>query len=158
MPFIVSWPEKIEAGSRSEEVVSQVDLVATFAEISGYALSNDEAIDSYNLLPVWTGKDYESPLRAATVQNTKAKQYALRQGDWLFINHHSGAGQSEPQSFLDHFGLKTFPKSAKGLLFNLKEDRRQSKNLYPDNPEKVAEMSALLERYLGGERCAPERK
>ena len=158
VPFIVSWPGKVEAGSRSDEVISQVDLVATFAEISDYSLKNDEAIDSYNFVPVWTGQDYKSPVRVATVQNTSANAYALRQGDWLYINTHSGAAHKEPQSYLDHFGLKKFPKTAKGLLFNLKDDPRQSKNLYKDHSEKVAEMSALLKQYQEGKRCAPERK
>lgn len=157
VPFIVSWPGKIEAGSRSDEVVNQVDFAATFAEITGYKLSNEEAIDSYNILPVLTGEDYASPLRKATVQNTDKGKYALRQGDWVFINSHSGAAHTESKEYLDHFGLQTFPKDSPGLLFNLKADPRQSKNLYQENPERVTAMSALLERYVGGERCAPER-
>lgn len=158
VPFIVSWPGKIEAGSRSDEVVSQVDLAATFAGITGYSLSNEEAIDSYDLMPVWTGQDYERPLRNATVQNTNAGAYALRQGDWTFLNVRSGASQKESPAYLDHFGLKAYPKETKALLFNLKDDPRQSKNLAEKHPEKVAAMNDLLERYLEGERCAPERK
>jgi len=156
VPFIVSWPKKIKAGSQSNEVISQVDFAATFAEIIGYSLSNEVAIDSYNFLPVLAGEDYESPLRVATVQNTNERKYALRQGDWVFMNTSSGAAHSESQAYLQHFNLKTF-KKAPGLLFNLKEDQRQSKNLYQENPEKVREMRALLKRYLDGERCAPIR-
>ncbi|MEN8847120.1 MAG: arylsulfatase [Akkermansiaceae bacterium] len=157
VPFIVSWPGKIKAGSRSAEVVSQVDLAATFAEITGYKIDNKEAIDSYNLLPVLTGKDYQSPLRTATVQNTNKDKYALRQGDWVFINTSSGASQGEKKAYLQHFGLKTYPKDTPGILFNLKDDPRQSKNIYEQHPEKATAMSKLLQRYLDGERCAPER-
>lgn len=157
VPFIVSWPGKIKPGSRSDEVVSQVDLAATFAEITEYPLSNKEAIDSYNLLPVLTGKEYPSPLRTATVQNTNQDTYALRQGDWVFINSHTGAAQTEQKEYLQHFSLKTYPKDTPGLLFNLKEDPRQSKNRYQEHPEKVTTMDKLLKRYLGGERCAPAR-
>ena len=157
VPFIVSWPGKIKAGSRSTEVISQVDLAATFAKITGYKLNNEEAIDSYNLLPVLTGKEYQSPLRVATVQNTDKDKYALRQGDWVYLNTNSGASQKEQKDYLDHFGLKTYPKETPGLLFNLKEDPRQSKDLYRQHPEKVTAMSKLLKRYLDGERCAPQR-
>lgn len=157
VPFIVSWPEKIKAGSSSDEVVSQVDFAATFAEITGYKLSNEEAIDSYNILPVWAGEDFAGSLREATVQNTDKGKFALRQGDWVYINSHSGAANTEPKAYLEHFGLQDFPKDSPGLLFNLKDDPRQSNNLYQENPERVAAMSALLERYVGGERCAPER-
>ncbi len=157
VPFIVCWPGKIKPGSRSDEVVSQVDFAATFAEISGYSLSNEEAIDSHNLLPVLTGKDYAKPLRVATVQNTSQKAFALRQGDWVLINAPSGAAQKESNAYLHHFDLKTYPKETPGLLFNLKGDPRQSKNVYQDHPDKVEAMSKLLKRYLGGERCAPKR-
>ena len=158
VPFIVSWPGKIKPGSRSDEVVSQVDLAATFAEIVGYKLSNDDAIDSYNLLPVLTGEDYSKPLRVATVQNTSQKAFALRQGDWVYINASSGAAQKEPKTYLNYFGLKTYSKDTPGLLFNLKSDLRQSKNVYQEHPDKVEAMSKLLERYLAGERCAPGRR
>ncbi len=157
VPFIISWPGKIKAGSRSDEVVSQVDFAATFAEITGYKLSNEEAIDSYNILPIFTGQDYKQPIRTATVQNTAKGKYALRQGDWVLINTSSGSSRQEPKQYLDHFKLKTYPKQTPGLLFNLKEDPRQSKNVYQQHPEKVASMQKLLKSYLDGERCAPER-
>ena len=103
------------------------------------------------------GAEYDSPLRVATVQNTNADKYALRQGDWLFINSHTGASKREGQEYLDHFGLTAFSNDLPGLLFNLKDDPRQSKNLYDKHPEIVARMEALLARYIGGERCAPAR-
>ena len=157
VPFIVSWPEKIKPGSASDEVVSQVDFAATFAEVSGYKLNNEEAIDSYNLLPVLTGKDYKKPLRVATVQNTNRRNYALRQGDWVLIDSNTGAAQKEPTDYLKHFNLTKFPQKAPELLFNLKEDPRQSRNLYDEHPERVKAMHVLLKRYVGGERCAPKR-
>lgn len=156
VPFIVRWPGEVEAGAVSDEVVSQVDLAATFAEVIDYQLGAEEAIDSYNLLPVLKGEEYESPLRTATVQNTNANQYALRQGDWVLINASTGAVK-EPESYLKHFGLESYGKGNEGLLFNLSEDPRQSNNLYAEHPEKVASMRSLLERYIAGERCAPVR-
>ncbi|WP_319609253.1 arylsulfatase [Oceaniferula marina] len=157
VPFIVRWPGQIKAGSTSDEVVSQVDLAATFAAITGFKLTNEQAIDSYNLLPVLTGKDCAGPLRVATVQNTKTGKYALRQGDWVLIDTSTGASGKESQYYLEHFGLQAYLKNNPGLLFNLKEDPRQSKNLYNEHPEKVTAMRALLKRYVDGERCAPER-
>ena len=155
VPFIVSWPGKIAADSQSDEVVSQVDFAATFAKVSGYQLKPDEGIDSYNLLPVLTGKEYERPLRVATVQNTNRNHYALRQGDWVYLNSSTGAVKKESAAYLKHFGLKTYPKTAKNLLFNLKEDPRQANDLSEKHPEKVAALEKLLGRYLSGERCAP---
>ena len=158
VPFIVWWPGIVKAGSVSDEVVSQVDFAATFAKLVGYKLRKKDAIDSYNLLPVLKGEDYSSPLRTATVQNTFAGKYALRLGDWVLIDAPTGSAKKESPSYLKHFDLEAYGKGHSGLLFNLKEDPRQSKNLYAQHPGKVDKMRALLKRYLAGERCAPERE
>ena len=155
VPFIVRWPAQVEAGAVSDEVVSQVDFAATFAKLVGHALSEGEAIDSYNLLPVLKGENYKKPLRTATVQNTNAGKYALRQGDWVLVDAASGASKKEGTHYLEYFGLSDFGKDCDGLLFNLKNDPRQSKDLSGEYPEKVEQMRALLKRYMGGERCAP---
>jgi len=155
VPFIVRWPGQVEAGAVSDEVVSQVDLAATFAEIVKAPLKEKEAIDSYNLLPVLRGEDYARPLRTATVQNTAPNQFAIRQGTWVLIDAPTGAAKKEGASYLKHFDLEPYGKGHKGLLFNLKNDPRQSKNLYAEHPSKVASMRSLLKRYRNGERCAP---
>jgi arylsulfatase A len=46
VPFIVKWPGEIKAGSISDEVVSQIDLMATIAEITGIELPGHAAPDS----------------------------------------------------------------------------------------------------------------
>ena len=155
IPFIVRWPGQIEAGAVSDEVVSQVDLAATFASIIDYSIGKDEAIDSYNLLPVLTGENYTRPLRTATVQNTSTGKFAIRQGDWVLIDTASGSARAESESYLQYFGLKDYGKDNPGLLFNLKTDPGQSKNLYAKHPEKVENMRSLLKRYINGEPCAP---
>ena len=158
VPFIIRWPGQIKAGELSDEVVSQVDFAATFATIIDYSLPQEEAIDSYNLLPLLKGEDYAKPLRVATVQNTSANKFALRQGDWVLIDTASGAARKESPAYLEHFGLEAYGKKNPGLLFNLKADPRQSKNVYDEHPELVTRMRALLKRYIGGERCAPEKR
>jgi arylsulfatase A-like enzyme len=158
VPFIVKWPGRIKKGVVSDEVVSQVDLAATFAKIINYPLGKKEAIDSYNLLPVIEGKKYSKPLRVATVQNTSAKKFSLRQGDWVLIDAPTGAAKKERQDYLNHFGLEPYGKENQGLLFNLKNDPRQSNNLYSQYPSKVKKMRALLESYLEGKPCAPNKQ
>jgi hypothetical protein len=94
----------------------------------------------------------------ATVQNTSPKKFALRQGDWVYINAPTGAAKRESPAYLEHFGLKAYGKGHEGLLFNLKEDPRQSDNLYAKYPERVKKMGELLQSYLDGRPCAPNKK
>ena len=158
VPFIVRWPGKITPKSISNEVVSQVDLAATFAKIIDYPLREKEAIDSYNLLPVLESKKYSKPLRVATVQNTSPKKFALRQGDWVLIDAPTGAARKEKKDYLDSFGLEPYGTGHSGLLFNLKNDPRQSKNLYNKYYDRAKRMKALLQEYLDGKPCAPRKE
>ena len=91
------------------------------------------------------------------MQNTSANKYAVRQGDWVLIDTSTGAAKKETKAYLDHFGLEAYGKGHPGLLFNLKDDPRQSRNVYGEHPEKVEAMRGLLKRYISGERCAPVR-
>ena len=154
VPFMIRWPGMVEAGSVSDENISQVDLLATFAAVLDIPLESDQAIDSYNLLPLLKGESYAKPLRTATVQNTYEDQFALRQGSWMYIDVPTGSAKGEPASVRKTLGY-TETDATPGLLYNLKDDLSQHHNLYGSHPEKVAEMKALLERYRAGEGCAP---
>lgn len=155
VPFIVKWPKQIAPGTISDEVINQVDLAATFADIIDYNLAESDAIDSYNFLPVFKGEKYKSPLRKATVQNTYAKSFALRQSDWVYMTS-TGVKPNSTTKLKKH-DLDLIDKKETNLLFNLKDDPRQAKNISANFPERVEKMKALLESYVNGERCAPKR-
>jgi arylsulfatase A len=153
VPFLIKWPGVIQPGSVSDETVSQVDLAATFASIIDYDLQPSDAIDSYDMLPVLKGGQLTAPVRLATVQNSNPHMYALRQGDWIYIDAETGHEAKVPAEYLKSQGYET--TTTPGLLYNLKTDLGQRNNLYAKYPERVAEMKALLDRYRNGEACAP---
>lgn len=153
VPFVIRWPHIIEPGIISDETISQVDLLATFAEIIDYELQSHQAIDSYDLTPLLKGENYPKPLRRATVQNTKKDLFAIREGNWIYIDSSTGEHTKAPQSYeaSRHHRKETTP----GLLFDLKNDLEQTNNLFKQYPAKVNKMKVLLERYKSGEGCAP---
>jgi arylsulfatase A-like enzyme len=135
----------VEAGSVSDEVISQLDIMVTIAGITGAELPANAAPDSYNLLPVLKGETYESPLREATVQNTNEKKWGIRQGPWFYINSPSGEHSRMPESFKKLKGYTDF--DTPGVLFNLESDPEQRVNLYEKYPERIEEMDSLLQEY-----------
>lgn len=155
VPFVIKWPGVIEAGSVSDEVINQVDLMATLAEIAGFELPDEAAEDSYNLLPHLKGEPNTKNIREATVQNTFKDRYAIRKGDWVLIDSKSGMHSQVPGWFNEQFGYSE--NMFEGELYNLKEDISQKNNLYPEYPEKVAELKALLEKYKASGRSVPLR-
>jgi arylsulfatase A len=148
VPFIIKWPERIKAGSHSDDLVSQVDFAATFAEILAYQLNKEEAIDSYSFLPILKEEKYTRPLRKVTVHNTYENAFALRKDNWVLVDAPSGASQTEPEEYLKYFALEAYSDSNPGLLFNVEKDPRQSNNLYDAYPEKVSAMRSELRRSL----------
>jgi len=145
VPFIIKWPGHIAKGTVSDELISQIDLMATIAAITGIELPENAAPDSYNILPVLKGEDYESPLREATAHNTYEKKWGIRKGPWFYIDNPSGEHTKMPESFKKMRGYTDF--QTEGLLFNLEDDPEQRINLYEKYPERNKKMDSLLQEY-----------
>jgi len=136
MPFIVHWPGKIKPGV-SDALISQVDLLASLAALTGESFNTNDAPDSQNLLPVLLGKS--SVGRASLVQD--AYGLALRQGDWKFI---------PPGRNRDGLGPWTNVKVPEpGFLFDLSKDPGETKNLAAAYPEKLKELRDQLANITG---------
>jgi arylsulfatase A-like enzyme len=138
MPFIVRWPERVAAGSTSDQTICLTDLLATAADIIGEELPANGAEDSFSILPALLGVD-DKPLREATVHHSVDGTFAIRQGDWKLIR-----GQGPGSNQWD--GPE--PGDPPGQLYNLADDIGETKNLYNERPEIVAQLSALLDSYL----------
>lgn len=141
VPFIVRWPGRVPAGRTSDQTICLTDLMATFADIVGEKLPASAGEDSNNLLPVFLGKHKGGPLREATVHHAMNGMFAIRQGDWVFIDGLGSGGFTAPQK------EKATPKGPTGQLYNLADDLGQQKNLFLERPEVVERLRVLLRRY-----------
>lgn len=146
MPFIVHWPGTIEVGAVTDALFSQVDLPATLAALAGARLPEGAGPDSQNLLPVLLGQSGQG--REVVVQQGAGTQlYGIRRGAWKLIP----AADNRP-AFLErkHNERKnplTTPQADTGAyLFNLEEDPGETTNLAEKYPEKVRELTELLEK------------
>jgi arylsulfatase A len=141
VPLVIRWPGVVEPGRVSGELVSQIDLMATIAAIVEYSLPSDAAPDSLNLLPLLRDKSNRSP-RRAMVHNTMKNHYAVRQNNWVLIDGPTGAVTKVPEWFNAANGYLT--NRLAGELYDLSVDLAQRKNLYGEQPEKVADLRSLL--------------
>ncbi|MBI1247886.1 sulfatase-like hydrolase/transferase [bacterium] len=141
VPFVVKWPGHVQPDSVNDSMVSQVDIMATLGAIVGTSIPDNQAIDSYNQLAVWTAGE-ESP-RSSIVHNTFDKAYAIRDGQWLFINAKTGAHSKTPKWFDDERGY--VEDGLPGELYDLKNDVDQKHNLYAEKPALVKQLKEKLE-------------
>ncbi len=56
IPYMISYPPKIEPGLVYNQPVSSLDLLITFAEIAGVELNKDLEYPGVSLVPSWEGK------------------------------------------------------------------------------------------------------
>src|SRR5690606_35538211 len=91
---IARWPGKIPAGSESNELISNVDMLATLAALVERPLKDGEGPDSYNVLPAFTGSP-EKPIRdKLVISPSKKTNLAIRKGKWMYISAQDGGGFS----------------------------------------------------------------
>ncbi len=145
VPFVASWPNNIPSGHISDENLSLVDLLATFAAITGSDLPHNAGEDSYNLLRRLKGDNTGKPIREATVYHSLRGMFAIQQGPWKYIDGQTSGGFKAPVELKNI--LKNTPNAPAGQLYNLDVDPSESNNLYIQQPVKVAELKALLQRY-----------
>jgi len=138
MPFIARWPGQVAAGSVSEQTISFVDMLATFAGIVGTELPAGAGPDSCNILPLLRGQ--EKPVRESLVLASGNGTMTVRMGPWKLINALGSGGFSDPKR------VKPGKDDPPGQLYNLAEDLAEANNLYAQMPAKVDELTRELER------------
>ena len=172
VPFIARWPGKIEAGSTSAQLICHVDLLASFAALTGAKLTAADAPDSFNVLPALVGKPSQ-PIRTELVlAPLKEKNLALRDGRWLYIGAQGGGGFNgkKPGDHLlggpgalkftgelnsDIVDGKFKPAAPAAQLYDLEADRSQSRNIIREHPEQAALMAKHLADLQQQPRSAP---
>jgi len=146
VPLIVRWPGVIEPGMRNDNLVSLTDWFATFADITQQTLPSNAPEDSLSFLPLLLGNPSTSPKRESMIHNSTKGVFALRSGNWLFIDD-AAPPASEPEWYRRAKNVR--PSKYPAQLYNLKDDPTQSVNLYERHPEKVQDMQRHLREATG---------
>jgi arylsulfatase A-like enzyme len=138
VPLIVAWPGVVDPGTKSQEIVSSIDLYPTFLEIAGIQPNGEQVIDGESIMSVLRG---EGPLQREAIYchfpHTMPATYNLpstsvRKGDWKLIRFY-GEGENRTHAH---------------SLYNLKEDIGETNDLAERYPDLVIELDGLIERHL----------
>jgi len=134
VPFIISWPGTIQPAV-SNALICQVDLLHSFSILLKQGLAADDAPDSYNMLSALLGKS--GPGRDALVQ--QGGPLSIVKADWKYIEPNSG----EAVFSLVNIESGNFPTAQ---LYDLKNDGSEKNNVAAKYPQKVKQLSELLEK------------
>jgi arylsulfatase A-like enzyme len=130
-PFVARWPGTIAPGRTTDQPGHVVDVMATlvdiakvdYASLTTYNGNPVPPLDGASLMPIFTGGTRPAPDFWGFEFNNS--EFAVIQGDWK---------------------LAAF-SSSPWRLFNLRDDRTETRNLRWDNPQKVHELAALYDQW-----------
>jgi arylsulfatase A-like enzyme len=143
VPFLVRWPGRVKPGV-SDALVCQVDFPASFAALTGQKLAENDAPDSFNVLPALLGESRQG--RDHLVE--QAGVLSLRQGPWKLIE--AGKG---PKVFANT-GIES-GQASDVQLYNLANDLAESKNIAAGHPDRVKELREQLDKIRSAGRSRP---
>jgi arylsulfatase A-like enzyme len=151
VPFIVRWPGRVAAASTSSALVCLTDVLATVARIVGHTLPPNVGEDSISFLPALGGED--QPGRDHLVSHSINGSFAIRRGTWKLLLCPDSGGWSAPRP--DGKEAASLPPQQ---LYDLASDLGERTNLIDRNPEKAAELAALLETFVADGRSTLSRE
>ncbi len=141
VPMMARWPGHIQPDSRSNALISQVDLLASFAALTGKEVPASSGPDSVNVLPALLGQSKTA--RKNLIEH--AGSLALLEDDWKLIA--PGNGPKMNENTHTEMGNNGAPQ-----LYNVAADLGETRDLAAKEPDRVQRMTAELNRIRAGGR------
>jgi arylsulfatase A len=164
VPLIVRWPGKVPAGTESHALVSQIDLITTFAEAAGTSLPKNAVVDGVSQLKEFKGTAKQPAREELVISPNSPRHLTLRKGKWVYIpdqdeggfqgksigNHTLGGAAATKLTGWNNSDIyegKIREDAPPAQLYNLQDDPYQTKNVWEEHPEVVAELSSRLKEW-----------
>ncbi|MGA0133229.1 MAG: sulfatase-like hydrolase/transferase [Opitutales bacterium] len=122
VPFVVSWPAQLKAGSTYGGPVSSLDVAATALALAGAPSPSERRLDGVNLIPFLKGEDTGLPHANLFWRTGGGSSYAVRAGQWKLVRN-----GKQPDE-----------------LYDLEADLSESKDLAAAKPELAARLASEL--------------
>jgi len=124
--------------------------------VVGYELEEDDALDSFDMLPVMLGRQDESePVRPHLLTQSFRGEFQVRQGDWKYLDHKGSGGNGYDKGIMAKYKIPETAPNAPGQLYDLAKDPGETTNLYEKESEKRVAIQALLKKLKESGRSAP---
>lgn len=137
IPLIVHWPAQIKGAQESNTLVSQIDWLASMAELVGARIPKGAAPDSYNYLDNLLGRANED--RPWIIEQASNHTLSVRTRNWKYIEGSDG-GKMITWGPKIETGYAPVPQ-----LYNMSDETEQV-DVAAKNPQKVFELERILRK------------
>ena len=139
VPGILSWPGTVKPGV-TNELLCQVDMMATFSNLLKVKLPSDAAPDSENHLNAWLNKGGKG--RELLVLQNVNNNLSIEDGKWKFIAPGKGAAMNAPTN-------TELGNLNQDQLYDLSTDIGEKRNVAGQNPRIVENLRTELNQIIG---------
>lgn len=135
-PAIVVYPDHVQAGTRSSEIIQSCDFYPTLMQLAG--IESQQAFDGISIVPALSGGELQREAiftyfpHQTRVPDWLPPSVSVHAGDWKLIRVFHGES----------------PGKHSYKLFNLKIDIGEQTNLASNNPRRVEELDKLITQFL----------
>ncbi|CAG4990960.1 N-acetylgalactosamine-6-O-sulfatase [Dyadobacter sp. CECT 9275] len=135
VPFLARWPRVIKAGTETDALVCQIDMLSSFAALLQQKLSFEDAPDSFNQIDAFLAK----PVKGRESLVLQGGTLALKKGNWKYIEPSDGI------AYMPLTGTET-GNDKKPQLYDLGKDLGEKSNVAAQNRNKVKLMQEELDK------------
>ena len=134
-PTIAWWPEKIPAGTTTDEITGMMDVLPTFVKLAGGKLPADRKLDGGDIWPLLSGAPGAKSPHDVFYYYRGLRLEAVRSGPWKL----------RLAGVADGGAAKKDAGPAKPQLFHLGNDIGETTDVAGANPDVVKRLQALAE-------------
>jgi arylsulfatase A-like enzyme len=129
VPLILRWPDRLRAGSTSDQVAITMDLTASILAATKVPVPSDFKGDGIDILPILRGESRNVDRQLFwRIAQPDRQQKAVRSGRWKLVVDGSGRGAA----------------ISDWLLFDLQDDPGERRDLAARHPDIVVRLTQLL--------------
>ena len=144
-PCIMKWPGVIPSGTICNELSATIDLLPTFAALTGAPLPV-KRIDGVNILPLLKGDFKSKPRTQFYYYYRQNSLEAVREGSWKLVLPHPGQTYEGFAPGKDGVGGKVNGNfSFTGGLYDLRRDPGERYDVTDQNPEVVKRLEKIVQ-------------
>jgi len=130
-PLLVRWPGVVEPGSRCAVPVTSPDFYPTILEIAGLDPMPEQHVDGESFMPLLRGAD---ALQREAIY-------------WHYPHYGNQGGTPGSSVRAGDYKLIEFFEDGHLELYNLREDVSEERNLIDAEPERAAQLKAMLDAW-----------
>ena len=156
VPYLAWWPGRFLSGSVSDQLTSTTDIFATLASVVGVTLPDEQAADSFDMLPAMLGtQPAGESIRPHLLTQSFRGEFQLRCGQWKYLDHRGSGGNRYDRGLMRAYALPERAPDAAGQLYDLAADPGETDNLFYAREDRREQMRSLLDELKKCGRSAP---